>query len=212
MNEKVLKIVEYNKIIDRLEEYANSQPGKKLCRELLPMDNLFDIEHAQAQTESALSHLFRKGSISFGNNRDFGYTFGALSVGASLSMPELLQLASFLDNVGRIRNYGLSKDGERSEIKGRNVNSAKGTGREKAGASAPDQDDPHADVLYDLFDCLYPVPGLSAEIRRCILSEDQVADDASPALRKVRREIQQTGDRVHQQLAKMVNSTYSSYL
>ena len=95
MNEKVLKIVEYNKIIDRLEEYANSQPGKKLCRELLPMDNLFDIEHAQAQTESALSHLFRKGSISFGNNRDFNYMFGALSVGSSLSMPELLQLAPF---------------------------------------------------------------------------------------------------------------------
>jgi DNA mismatch repair protein MutS2 len=78
MNEKVLKIVEYNKIIERLEEHADSQPGKKLCRELLPMDNLFDIEHAQAQTESALSHLFRKGSISFGNNRDFSYMFGAL--------------------------------------------------------------------------------------------------------------------------------------
>ena len=212
MNEKVLHIVEFEKIIARLEEHADSQPGKKLCRELLPLDSLFEIEHAQAQTESALSHLFRKGSISFGNNRDFGYMFGALSVGASLSMPELLQLASFLDNVGRIRNYGLSKDGERSEIKGRNVNSAKGTGREKAGASAPDQDDPHADVLYDLFDCLYPVPGLSAEIRRCILSEDQVADDASAALRKIRREMQMTGDKVHQQLAKMVNTTYSAYL
>ena len=212
MNEKVLHIVEFDKIIARLEEHADSQPGKKLCRELLPLDSLFEIEHAQAQTESALSHLFRKGSISFGNNRDFGYMFGALSVGASLSMPELLQLASFLDNVGRIRNYGLSKDGERSEIKGRNVNSAKGTGREKAGASAPDQDDPHADVLYDLFDCLYPVPGLSAEIRRCILSEDQVADDASAALRKIRREMQMTGDKVHQQLAKMVNTTYSAYL
>ena len=212
MNEKVLHIVEFDKIIARLEEHADSQPGKKLCRELLPLDSLFEIEHAQAQTESALSHLFRKGSISFGNNRDFGYMFGALSVGASLSMPELLQLASFLDNVGRIRNYGLSKDGERSEIKGRNVNSAKGTGREKAGASAPDQDDPHADVLYDLFDCLYPVPGLSAEIRRCILSDDQVADDASAALRKIRREMQMTGDKVHQQLAKMVNTTYSAYL
>ena len=192
MNEKVLHIVEYDKIISRLEEHADSQPGKKLCRELLPMDNLFEIEHAQAQTESALSHLFRKGSISFGNNRDFNYMFGALSVGASLSMPELLQLASFLDNVGRIRNYGLSKDGDRSEIK---ENKEKGP-----------------DVLFDLFDCLYPVPSLSAEIRRCILSEEQVADDASPALRKVRRDMQLTGDKVHQQLAKMVNSTYSAYL
>ncbi|MBR2729960.1 MAG: endonuclease MutS2 [Lachnospiraceae bacterium] len=186
MNEKVLHIVEYDKIIARLEEHADSQPGKKLCRDLLPMDNLFDIEHAQAQTESALAHLFRKGSISFGNNRDFSYMFGALSVGSPLSMPELLQLASFLDNVGRIRSYGLSGEEDRTDA---------GT-----------------DVLFDLFDCLYPVPSLSAQIRRCILSEDQVADDASPALRRIRRDMQLTGDRVHQQLAKMVNTTYSSFL
>ena len=233
MNEKVLKIVEYNKIIERLEEHADSQPGKKLCRELLPMDNLFDIEHAQAQTESALSHLFRKGSISFGNNRDFSYMFGALSVGASLSMPELLQLASFLDNVGRIRNYGLSKDGDRSAIRttarGGSSNSSKDSFSKKGGSGSSSSNasksgraesvredagpaEPETDVLFDFFDCLYPIPSLSSEIRRCIITEDQVADDASPALRKVRREIQQTGDRVHQQLAKMVNSTYSAYL
>ena len=220
MNEKVLHIVEFDKIITRLEEHADSQPGKKLCRELRPMDNLFEIEHAQAQTESALSHLFRKGSISFGNNRDFNYMFGALSVGASLSMPELLQLASFLDNVGRVRHYGLNKDGERSEIKSKNAKKGnkyaapdsgkKGTGSTADSPSSAVQEEP--DVLFDLFDCLYPVPALSAEIRRCILSEEQVSDDASPALRKVRRDMQLTGDKVHQQLAKMVNSTYSAYL
>ena len=220
MNEKVLHIVEFDKIITHLEEHADSQPGKKLCRDLRPMDNLFEIEHAQAQTESALSHLFRKGSISFGNNRDFNYMFGALSVGASLSMPELLQLASFLDNVGRVRHYGLNKDGERSEIKSRNAKkgnkyAASDSGKKGAGSTAgsPSSDvQEEPDVLFDLFDCLYPVPALSAEIRRCILSEEQVADDASPALRKVRRDMQLTGDKVHQQLAKMVNSTYSAYL
>ena len=231
MNEKVLHIVEYDKIIAQLEEHADSLPGKKLCRDLQPMDNLFDIEHAQAQTESALSHLFRKGSISFGNNRDFGYMFGALSVGSSLSMPELLQLASFLDNVGRVRAYGLSRDGERqnpmgrvsgsrssagadSPKKGRNASAASESRNSGNAQGTHDQEaeEESVDVLYDLFDCLYPVPGLSAEIRRCIISEEQVADDASPALRKIRREIQQTGDRVHQQLAKMVNTTYSAYL
>ena len=231
MNEKVLHIVEYDKIIAQLEEHADSLPGKKLCRDLQPMDNLFDIEHAQAQTESALSHLFRKGSISFGNNRDFGYMFGALSVGSSLSMPELLQLASFLDNVGRVRAYGLSRDGERqnpmgrvsgsrssagadSPKKGRNASAASESRNSGNAQGTHDQEaeEESVDVLYDLFDCLYPVPGLSAEIRRCIISEEQVADDASPTLRKIRREIQQTGDRVHQQLAKMVNTTYSAYL
>ena len=43
MNEKVLHIVEFDKIITHLEEHADSQPGKKLCRELRPMDNLFEI-------------------------------------------------------------------------------------------------------------------------------------------------------------------------
>ncbi|MDO5131776.1 MAG: endonuclease MutS2 [Eubacteriales bacterium] len=228
MNEKVLRIVEYDKIIARLEEHADSQPGKKLCRELLPMDSLFDIEHAQEQTESALSHLFRKGSVSFGHNRDFGYMFGALSVGSTLSMAELLQLAAFLDNVGRVRNYGLSKDGEKSIPPGRparNTRSRKekggasapapsvsGAGQDSASAAGPEEDGVETDVLFDLFDCLYPVPSLSAEIRRCIITEDQVSDDASPALRKLRREMQATGDKVHQQLARMVNSTYSAYL
>ena len=221
MNEKVLHIVEYDKIISRLEEHADSQPGKKLCRALVPMDNLFEIEHAQAQTESALSHLFRKGSISFGNNRDFNYMFGALSVGASLSMPELLQRSSFLDNVGRIRNYGLSKDGERSAIRLHSRENSKRSGKKAssgagkkdgAGVSDAAAEEEQPDVLFDLFDCLYPVPSLSAEIRRCILSEDQVSDDASPALRKVRRDMQLTGDKIHQQLAKMVNTTYSAYL
>ncbi len=234
MNEKVLHIVEYDKIISRLEEHADSQPGKRLCRDLLPMDSLFEIEHAQAQTESALSHLFRKGSISFGNNRDFGYMFGALSVGSSLSMPELLQLASFLDNVGRVQNYGLSRDGERGNPLTRSKNAKKaggsdpgknasgkyeinsGNGGDKnskdPGENAGDTNAQDTDVLFDLFDCLYPIHSLSAEIRRCIIAEDQMADDASPALKKVRREIQASGDRVRQQLAKMVNSTYSAYL
>ncbi len=66
--------------------------------------------------------------------------------------------------------------------------------------------------LYDLFDCLYPLTPLSTEIRRCILAEDQIADDASPDLRKIRRDIENTDSRIHAQLGKMVNSTFSSYL
>ena len=82
MNEKVLHIVEFNKIISQLAEHANSEPAKALCRDLRPMDNLPDIRLAQEETDAALQLLLRKGNVNFGSNRDFGYTFGALSIGS----------------------------------------------------------------------------------------------------------------------------------
>ena len=111
MNEKVLHIVEFNKIIDQLTENANSEPARTLCRNLKPMDNLPDIRLAQEETDAALQLLIRKGNVNFGSNRDFGYTFGALSIGSTLTAAELLHLSSFLDNVGRVQVYGTTSDG-----------------------------------------------------------------------------------------------------
>ena len=197
MNERVLRIVEYNKIIDQLTENANSAPGKALCKELRPMDNLPDIRLAQEETDAALQLLIRKGNVNFGSNRDFGYTFGALSIGSSLTAAELLHLSSFLDNVGRVQTYGTTQDGGR-------------------GISALSRDEsaqrPEDNILFDLFDCLYPLKSLSSEIQRCILSEEDIADEASPGLRRVRREISLAGGRIHQQLNKLVNVTLAPYL
>ena len=107
MNDKVLHIVEFNKIIEKLTENANSAP------DLRPMDNLADIRLAQEETDAALQLLIRKGNVNFGSNRDFGYTFGALSIGSTLTAAELLHLASFLDNVGRVQEYGTTESGGR---------------------------------------------------------------------------------------------------
>lgn len=190
MNEKVLRVSEYNKIIDQLTAHATSDPGRKLCRELLPMDSLTEISRAQQETEDALSYLFRKGSVSFGSNRDFGSTLQGLAIGASLSAPELLHLASFLENVAVVRSYGRSdKNGSESEEEA------------EKGSS-----------LYDLFDCLAPLTRLSSEIRRCVLSEEDIADDASPELKKIRRGMLQVNERIHTQLTKMVNVSLASYL
>lgn len=197
MNEKVLRVVEYNKIIEHLTELATSAPGKALCRDLLPMNNLADIRLAQNETYAALQLLLRKGNVNFGSNRDFSYTFSALTIGSSLTAPELLHLSSFLDNVGRVQAYGTQADG----------------GRALPGSEGKtDEQLIKENILFDLFDCLYPLRNLSREIQRCILSEDEIADDASPGLRRVRREIGLGGDRIHQQLNKMVNQTYSAYL
>ncbi len=179
MNEKVLRICEFHKITAQLESHATSDPGRKLCRELLPYTDLVDITKAQEETEAALGYLFRNGSISFGNNRDFSAAFQALHVGISLSIPELLQFAGFLENVARVRS------------------------------EKPESEE---NPLYDLFDCLVPLSPVSAEIRRCIIGEDKISDDASPELKKLRREIGITDDRIHVQLNKMLTQTYASYL
>ena len=190
MNEKVLHITEFDKIIEQLVSHADSAPGKAKCRTLLPMDSLFAINRAQEETEEALSYIFRQGSVSFGSVRDFSYTFGALSIGSSLSAAELLHLSSFLENVARVRTYGLSVK-ERSAVpvnqrRDQDENNWKEQA-EKAAAAVREEEENN--VLFDLFDCLCPLPGLVSSIHRCILSEEEIADEASSDLRKIRREM-----------------------
>ncbi len=183
MNEKVLHVLEYDKIVDKLSEYATSEPGKRMCKELLPVSDIRTIQRNLSKTDAAISRVFKKGSVSFGNNRDLSGYLKALKIGSSLDAPQLLNIASFLDNVNRIKQYGRS-----------------------------DRDEDKRDVLSDLFDGLEPLTMVSAEIRRCIISEDEISSDASPALKHIRRDIQITGDRIHDQLGKMVNGSLRSYL
>ena len=183
MNEKVLHVLEYDKIVDKLSEYATSEPGKRMCMELLPVSDIRTIQRNLSKTDAAIARVFRKGSVSFGNNRELSGYFKALKIGSSLDAPQLLNIASFLDNVNRVKQYGRS-----------------------------DKDEDKRDVLSDLFDGLEPLTMVSQEIRRCIISEDEISSDASPTLKHIRRDIQITGDRIHDQLGKMVNGSLRSYL
>lgn len=183
MNEKVLRTLEYTKIIDKLTEKASSEPGKRLCRELVPMTDLEEIRLAQVQTRDALSMLFAKGSTSFGGNKDVSMSLRSLEIGSTLSIPELLKIAGLLDNVNRIKTYGRSA-----------------------------RDDEKETSLTDYFERLEPMTPLANEINRCILSEEEIADDASPGLKHVRRSIVLIGEKIHSQLTSMVNGSYRSYL
>lgn len=183
MNEKVLQTLEYNKIIDRLVEKANSDPGRKLCQDLKPYHDISVINEAQTQTGDALSRLFKKGSTSFGGNKDLGYTLKSLSIGSALSITELLKIAGLLENVGRVKSYGKRE-----------------------------REDEEKDSLDDFFNTLEPLSPLSHEIRRCILSEDEISDDASVELKHIRRSIRLTNDKIHSQLTGMLNSSYRTYL
>ncbi len=183
MNEKVLRTLEYTKMIDKLTDKAGSEPGKQLCRELIPMTDSDAIELAQTQTADALTMLFQKGSTSFGGNRNVSMALRSLEIGSTLSAPELLKIAGLLDNVNRIKAYGRKE-----------------------------KDDEKKTSLSDYFDRLEPLTLLAGEIRRCIISEDEIADDAGSALKHIRRSMALTGDKIHSQLTSMVNSSYRNYL
>ena len=183
MNQKVLKTLEYNKIIEMLAGKANSGPGKKLCRELVPSADLEEIRASQRQTADALRRLFKTGSTSFGSNRDLSFSIRSLEIGSALSIPELLSIAGMLDNVARIKAYGRR-----------------------------DRDDAPSDTLDEYFEALTPLTQLAGEIHHCILSEDEIADDASPRLKSIRRSMVQTNEKIHSQLNSMLSGSYRTYL
>ena len=183
MNEKALHILEYDKIIEELTSYAGSEAARALCRNLLPMTDPEMIDAAQTETADALARLFRKGSVSFGNVRDVRGEIMRLDVGAALSAPELLGIAGLLENAGAVKRYG---------------------NREK-------EEDP-TDSLTPFFAQLEPLSFVSSEIRRCILDENEIADDASPALRQIRRQIRILGDRVRSELTRIITSSAKDYL
>jgi DNA mismatch repair protein MutS2 len=183
MNKKVLHVLEYDKIMERLTEKATSDQGRKLTSSLVPMTDLEAINQAQTETADALGYLFRKGSTSFGGNKDLGMCIKSLEIGSVLSIPELLRIAAFLENVSRIKSYGRKE-----------------------------REDVPADSLDVYFESLEPLTLLSNEIRRCILSEEEIADDASPNLKRIRRSMTITNDRIHSHLASMINGSCRTYL
>ena len=183
MNDKALRTLEYNKIIDKLSALAGTGYGRELCARLLPQEDLKEIKRLQTETTDALSRLLRKGSVSFGGIHDIRPSVMRLKVGSSLGAGELLHISSDLDATLRIKAYG--------------------------GYTGKEGEEQSADSLTEYFAGLEPLTPLNNEIKRCIISEEEIADDASPALKSVRRAIKNTNDRIHSEIASIQNSTRS---
>ncbi len=178
MNDKALNTLEYYKIIDMLCSHATSATGRELCRNLKPSTDLAEIQLAQQQTSDALTRIFQKGSLSFAGTHNLGASFKRLEIGGTLSIEELLRVASLLEVAKRARTYSRS---EREDVK--------------------------PDSLDEFFSAIEPLPSLLGEIRRCILSEDEIADDASAALKNIRRSIKNTNEKIRSQMNDMLNSS-----
>ena len=183
MNEKSLRILEYNKIIEMLSSKAYSKAGKLLCDGLKPIDNLNEVISSLQNTDDALKRLLRNGNVSFAGNKDIRQSLLRLKKGSSLNALELLLICDLLEASSRVKSY-LKKE-------------------------HPDDEDDSLDKYYAM---LEPLTKHSLEIRRCIISEDEIADDASSELKAIRRHIKGTNDKIHSELTRMVNTTYRTYL
>lgn len=183
MNKKALLKLEYNKIIDLLEEQASSPSGKQRCKKLSPMMNIGDINLAQEQTASAFTRIVKKGRISFSGCYPIEDSLMRLDVGGVLTCNELLRIAKLLQVTNRVKSFGRH-----------------------------DTVDDLEDCLDAYFNQLEPLSILSNEISRCILGEDEISDDASSTLKHIRKSIQLLNERVHSTLTSLVNGSLKSYL
>lgn len=183
MNKKTLAKLEYNKIIELLTDHASSFSGKELCRRLKPMTSLSDIQIAQEETGAAFTRIVKKGRPSFGGCNPVNDSLRRLEIGGSLGSGELLRICKLLETAGRAKAYGRHDNADDTE-----------------------------DCLDSYFAQLNLVSILTTEIRRCIIEEDEISDEASPALKHIRRQMAQINDKVHATLSGMVNGSLRTYL
>lgn len=183
MNQKTLLKLEYDKIINLLADQASSDSGKRRCKTLLPMTDLEEINTAEEQTAAAFTRIVKKGRPSFSGCYSVEDSMKRLEIGAALSSAELLRICKLAETAGRAKSYGRH-----------------------------DTVDELADCLDSYFEQLAPLTPLTTEIRRCIIEEDEISDDASSNLRQIRRNMKITGDRIHTQLSSLVNGSARNYL
>lgn len=183
MNKKTLAKLEYNKIIEQLIEHASSFSGKELCRRLKPMTDISAIRSAQDETAAAFTRIVKKGRPSFSGCNPVNDSIRRLEIGGVLGSGELLRICKLLETAGRARAYGRHDNADGME-----------------------------DCLDGYFEQLNPVTILVNEIRRCVIDEDEISDDASPGLKHVRRAMNQINDKVHATLSNMVNGSLRTYL
>ncbi len=184
MNEKALKTLEFDKIIEKIASFASSFVGKEKVRALKPSDDIKEIKIWQKETSQAVSMILKKGSLKIGGLRDINPFLQRTAVGGSLNFEELLNVADFLSACKRAKDYAKSEN--KYDV---------------------------YDALEPKFEVIEPIESLDKEITRCIISNTEMSDDASQKLREIRRDIKIANERVRLELNKIIqSSTYKNML
>ena len=184
MKAETLNTLEFNKIIKLLEEEASCEGGRALCRDLVPLTDIGEINRLQTETADALSRIFKQGNLGLSGTGNIRGSIKHLDIGGSISASELLKIAQLLETAGRAKSY-----------------------------SRGERESDETDSLSSYFAALEPLSLISGNIRRCIISAEEIADDASSGLKNVRRSIRNINDKIRTQITSILNSsTMRTYL
>ncbi|SEF76289.1 DNA mismatch repair protein MutS2 [Eubacterium ruminantium] len=179
MNKRTLRILEYNKILSMLAEYAASPMAKKRAERLTPYRDIERIRTLQEETRDACLRISKNGNLSFSGLTDVGASLKLLAINSPLSASELLGIAAMLETAKNAKAYGEMKSDAEEVIN---------------------------DSLVQYFSFLNCFPEISSEIKRCIISADEIADDASRKLKEIRKNIEISYGRIRQKLEKIIHS------
>ena len=178
MNKRSIRVLEYNKILEQLEQHAVTAGAKRKVSHLKPYRDISTIEALQQNTRDAFLRLEKHGQVSFTGITNVSESLRLLEIDSALSTSELLDIASLLEAAKEVKSYG-SIGGSEATF----------------------------DSLTTLFDSLVPLEDISSEIRRCIISSDEIADDASGNLRSIRRKITESEASLHNTLNKIIKNS-----
>ena len=185
MDQKSLRVLEYNKIIDLLATKASSSLGLKYIEELTPKPDYKEVKDMLEETSEAQGILIKRGHVNLGGIQDVSDSVKRAEIGAVLDPGSLLKIS---DNLRAARNL-------------------------KRSLTPGEEEDFNYPMIQSLSDSLYVYRDIEEEINNAIISEIEISDNASPTLRSIRRGILQKNQSIRTKLNSIISSTtYQKYL
>ena len=177
MNERALRILEYNKVKDKIRKYAVTSGGKELVDKLVPYKSVYEVENALEESSEAYELLVTKGNPPFEGLHDVREGLERAGKGGTLTLAQLLYVGNMLRCSRRVKEYLTRSEEETSYPR-----------------------------LEDLAYILTPIKNLEAEIERSIISEDEVSDKASATLYNLRRSLKEKNSSIRDKINSIVRS------
>jgi DNA mismatch repair protein MutS2 len=182
MNERTLRVLEYQKIIDNLASKAQTSLGKKMCLELKPSSNIYEVKERLQETAEAFDVVLKWGSLPLEGVKNIEDTVKRAKMGFTLSPGELLRVCDILRCTKRLKSF--MKEASKQEM---------------------------YPIIYEVVDSLVYIKNLEEAIEMAIVGEDEVSDRASEKLYGIRKAIRDKNSKVREKLQSMLQ-TYSKYL
>lgn len=185
MNAKTLHVLEYHKILEIWKGYARSQTAKERILETKPKVQAAQVERLLQETDEGIVAIYKNGNIPMAPFGDIRPSGQRAKIQSMLSLKEFLSIRDFLAITRDVLKYGEDIQGGEGLLP----------------------------TLYPLFNALEPLSELRRRIDQTVLSEEEVSDNASPELFRIRREIHRKNAQIREKLQSMISSTtYQKHL